>query len=98
MPLDRDQPEANTVPNKAQAGKNFFHDHVIITISFGITLGGQLRANMLFSTVLFLAGLVGLTNAHFQLQFPIPRGNFDEDNEPKFCGQQHHWVSELVVH
>ncbi|RDB28515.1 hypothetical protein Hypma_015283 [Hypsizygus marmoreus] len=28
---------------------------------------------------------VAVVNAHFQLQFPPPRGAFDEDNEPKFC-------------
>ncbi|KAF8078384.1 hypothetical protein FPV67DRAFT_1404369 [Lyophyllum atratum] len=36
----------------------------------------------------YLALLLALTaavNAHFQLQFPPPRGVFNEDNEPTFC-------------
>jgi hypothetical protein len=28
-----------------------------------------------------------LVNAHFQLQYPQPRGPFNEDDEPNFCGQ-----------
>ncbi|KAJ7139893.1 hypothetical protein C8R44DRAFT_765686 [Mycena epipterygia] len=40
---------------------------------------------MLVSTSLVFASLIALANAHFQLQFPIPRGPFVEDNEPTFC-------------
>jgi len=43
---------------------------------------------MLFSSLSrlsVLAGLVAIANAHFQLQFPAPRGPFVEDNEPRFC-------------
>ncbi|KAJ6534485.1 hypothetical protein DFH09DRAFT_1180511 [Mycena vulgaris] len=40
---------------------------------------------MLASTSLVLAGLIALANAHFQLQFPPPRGVFVEDDEPTFC-------------
>ncbi|KAJ8508082.1 hypothetical protein ONZ45_g9604 [Pleurotus djamor] len=29
--------------------------------------------------------LFGIVNAHFQLQFPAPRGPFVEDDEPTFC-------------
>ncbi|PPR01185.1 hypothetical protein CVT24_006061 [Panaeolus cyanescens] len=36
---------------------------------------------------LFLASAV---HAHFQLQYPPPRGVFVEDNEPKFCGKSPH--------
>ncbi|KAF8807189.1 hypothetical protein BYT27DRAFT_7189274 [Phlegmacium glaucopus] len=32
-----------------------------------------------------LAFFTALANAHFQLQFPPPRGPFVEDNEPTFC-------------
>ncbi|KAJ7783532.1 hypothetical protein DFH07DRAFT_726859 [Mycena maculata] len=32
-----------------------------------------------------LASFFALANAHFQLQFPIPRGPFVEDSEPTFC-------------
>jgi hypothetical protein len=71
------------MPNKAESRKNFFRDHVIVHTYIRNYL--PTLCNMLFSTVLFLAGLVGLANAHFQLQFPSPRGKFDEDNEPKFC-------------
>ncbi|KAJ6562156.1 hypothetical protein B0H19DRAFT_1143713 [Mycena capillaripes] len=37
------------------------------------------------STAFLLASLTALANAHFQLQFPAPRGVFVEDNEPNFC-------------
>ncbi|KAJ7636081.1 hypothetical protein DFH06DRAFT_1336227 [Mycena polygramma] len=40
---------------------------------------------MLATTSLMLASLLALANAHFQLQFPPPRGAFVEDDEPKFC-------------
>jgi len=40
---------------------------------------------MLASTSLVFASLIALANAHFQLQFPLPRGLFNEDNEPTFC-------------
>ncbi|KAJ6627164.1 hypothetical protein B0H10DRAFT_2429495 [Mycena sp. CBHHK59/15] len=40
---------------------------------------------MLASTSLVLAGLAAIVNAHFQLQFPGPRGPFVEDDEPTFC-------------
>ncbi|KAF8895051.1 hypothetical protein CPB84DRAFT_1656090, partial [Gymnopilus junonius] len=32
-----------------------------------------------------LAALAGIVSAHFQLQFPPPRGVFVEVDEPKFC-------------
>lgn len=34
---------------------------------------------------LLVLALATVVNAHFQLQFPPPRGPFVEDNEPKFC-------------
>jgi len=38
-------------------------------------------------TIVFLLTLLAVgVNAHFQLQFPPPRGVFDEDKEPTFCG------------
>ncbi|KAJ6519591.1 hypothetical protein C8R45DRAFT_1066240 [Mycena sanguinolenta] len=40
---------------------------------------------MLASTSFVFASLIALANAHFQLQVPIPRGVFVEDNEPTFC-------------
>ncbi|KAJ7931055.1 hypothetical protein B0H13DRAFT_1960200 [Mycena leptocephala] len=40
---------------------------------------------MLAATSLMLVSLVGLATAHFQLQFPPPRGVFVEDAEPSFC-------------
>ncbi|KAJ7676597.1 hypothetical protein DFH06DRAFT_1168584 [Mycena polygramma] len=37
------------------------------------------------TALLFASTLLGLASAHFQLQFPQPRGVFVEDDEPKFC-------------
>ncbi|KAF5377551.1 hypothetical protein D9615_005202 [Tricholomella constricta] len=34
---------------------------------------------------LLVLALAAIVNAHFQLQFPPPRGVFVEDDEPKFC-------------
>ncbi|KAK0505917.1 hypothetical protein EDD18DRAFT_1121233 [Armillaria luteobubalina] len=34
---------------------------------------------------LLAAVLASVASAHFQLQFPDPRGTFNEDNEPTFC-------------
>lgn len=33
-----------------------------------------------------LLAFVGLVSAHFHLEYPPPRGDFVEDNEPNFCG------------
>lgn len=45
------------------------------------------RAGDMHSTLVFLFALLAVSvNAHFQLQYPPPRGVFDEDNEPTFCG------------
>ncbi len=42
---------------------------------------------MRFTTGPFLlVGLLTTVSAHFQLQFPPPRGAFVEDQEPTFCG------------
>ena len=41
---------------------------------------------MLFAPAVFMSGLVAVTSAHFQLQYPTPRGVFVEDNEVTFCG------------
>ena len=41
---------------------------------------------MYFSSAFVLATLFGAASAHFQLQYPLPRGPFVEDQEPTFCG------------
>lgn len=41
---------------------------------------------MRFATFALLTGVITVANAHFQVAFPAPRGIFDEDNEPNFCG------------
>lgn len=41
---------------------------------------------MRFSAALLAASLISTVAAHFQLQYPPPRGEFDEDNEPTLCG------------
>jgi len=38
-----------------------------------------------FARLISITGLVAVVHAHFQLQFPLPRGVFVEDNEPDFC-------------
>ncbi|CDO72435.1 hypothetical protein BN946_scf184977.g135 [Trametes cinnabarina] len=40
---------------------------------------------MRFSTAAFMSGLLTVASAHFQLQYPPPRGAFVEDKEPTFC-------------
>ncbi|KAI0786023.1 hypothetical protein C8Q75DRAFT_298961 [Abortiporus biennis] len=40
---------------------------------------------MRFTTFCMLSGLLTAVSAHFQLQYPVPRGVFVEDNEPTFC-------------
>jgi len=44
-----------------------------------------------------LAGLVSVASAHFQLQYPLPRGVFVEDNEPGFCDGYTQAVSNRTV-
>jgi hypothetical protein len=40
----------------------------------------------MFKSVLSVALLAAVANAHFTLDFPKTRG-FDEDKEPEFCGK-----------
>ncbi|KAJ3736966.1 hypothetical protein DFJ43DRAFT_1017420 [Lentinula guzmanii] len=40
---------------------------------------------MRFFTAFTLTALFAVVSAHFQLQFPPPRGAFVEDQEPNFC-------------
>jgi len=42
---------------------------------------------MLFQHAVLLSAWVALVHAHFQLQFPSPRGPFVENDEPTFCGK-----------
>ncbi|KZP04550.1 hypothetical protein FIBSPDRAFT_722752 [Athelia psychrophila] len=44
-----------------------------------------------------LAGLVSVVSAHFQLQYPLPRGVFVEDDEPTFCDGYTQAVSNRTV-
>lgn len=41
---------------------------------------------MRFASAVFFSGLLAAVSAHFQLQYPPPRGDFVEDDEPTFCG------------
>ncbi|KAJ6534481.1 hypothetical protein DFH09DRAFT_890514, partial [Mycena vulgaris] len=49
------------------------------------------------SKSLLFASLIALANAHFQLQFPPPRGVFVEDDEPTFCDGYDNAVSNRTV-
>lgn len=44
---------------------------------------------MRFSITAVLAAVVSTASAHFQLQYPPPRGVFNMNNEPTFCGALH---------
>ncbi|KAI6136917.1 hypothetical protein F5141DRAFT_58213 [Pisolithus sp. B1] len=41
--------------------------------------------------------LAAVANAHFQLQYPVPRGPFVEDQEPTFCDGYDNAVSNRTV-
>lgn len=41
---------------------------------------------MKFSAAALLSCLVTAASAHFQLQYPYPRGVFNAANEVNFCG------------
>ncbi|KAJ6605122.1 hypothetical protein B0H10DRAFT_2076904 [Mycena sp. CBHHK59/15] len=49
------------------------------------------------TSLLFTASLIAVANAHFQLQFPLPRGPFVEDDEPNFCDGYDSAVSNRTV-
>lgn len=38
-------------------------------------------------SVVLVAAFATVANAHFQLQYPLPRGPFVQNSEPLFCGQ-----------
>jgi hypothetical protein len=44
---------------------------------------------MRFLPFILPIGTITAVNAHFQLQFPPPRGVFDDTNEVNFCGNAH---------
>ncbi|KAF7982066.1 hypothetical protein HWV62_30358 [Athelia sp. TMB] len=52
---------------------------------------------MRFTSAATLAGLVSLASAHFQMQYPAPRGVFVEDDEPTFCDGYTQAVSNRTV-
>lgn len=41
---------------------------------------------MRFFAAVTFAGLISVASAHFQLQYPAPRGVFVQNSEPTFCG------------
>jgi len=48
---------------------------------------------MRFTAALIFSGLAAVVSAHFQLQYPAPRGPFVEDSEPTFCDGYNNAVS-----
>lgn len=48
-------------------------------------------------TTLLPLVLAAVANAHFQLQYPVPRGPFVEDQEPTFCDGYNNAVSNRTV-
>jgi hypothetical protein len=53
---------------------------------------------MRFIVVFFLALLTAVVNAHFQLQFPPPRGPFNAPDEVKFCGASQTFATIYIIH
>ena len=60
---------------------------------------------MFFKPFVFICSLLAVANAHFQLQYPAPRGPFVASKEPTFCGNYIHtifqafmcsWISSLA--
>ncbi|KAI0374384.1 hypothetical protein BV20DRAFT_961535 [Pilatotrama ljubarskyi] len=52
---------------------------------------------MRLATAAFLSALLTVASAHFQLQYPSPRGPFVEDKEPTFCDGYADAVSNRTV-
>ncbi|EKM60885.1 uncharacterized protein PHACADRAFT_247102 [Phanerochaete carnosa HHB-10118-sp] len=52
---------------------------------------------MYFSFGVVLAALLGIASAHFQLQYPPPRGPFVMSSEPTFCDGYQNSVSNRTV-
>ncbi|EIW64881.1 uncharacterized protein TRAVEDRAFT_159607 [Trametes versicolor FP-101664 SS1] len=52
---------------------------------------------MRFASAVFFSGLLAAVSAHFQLQYPPPRGDFVEDKEPTFCDGYSTAVSNRTV-
>ena len=50
---------------------------------------------MRFSVVGTVVALASVAQAHFQLQYPAPRGVFVQNNEPTFCGQSRFFTNEF---
>jgi len=46
----------------------------------------QGRMKLTWSALVTAFAAVSIANAHFVVNFPGVRGQFDEDNEPQFCG------------
>ncbi|KAF8559403.1 hypothetical protein OG21DRAFT_1474348 [Imleria badia] len=52
---------------------------------------------MRLNSVVFVAALAAVANAHFQLQYLLPRGPFVQDSEPLFCDGYINAVSNRTV-
>ncbi|KAH0838591.1 hypothetical protein J3R83DRAFT_6912 [Lanmaoa asiatica] len=48
-------------------------------------------------SVVLTAAFAAVANAHFQLQYPLPRGPFVQDSEPTFCDGYTNAVSNRTV-
>ncbi|KAF9243798.1 hypothetical protein BU15DRAFT_59655 [Melanogaster broomeanus] len=52
---------------------------------------------MRFTAITLIAVFATAANAHFQLQYPLPRGVFVEDSEPDFCDGYNDAVSNRTI-
>ncbi|KAG8220098.1 hypothetical protein J3R82DRAFT_1117 [Butyriboletus roseoflavus] len=52
---------------------------------------------MLFVSAVLTAAFAAVANAHFQLQYPLPRGPFVQNSEPTFCDGYNNAVSNRTV-
>lgn len=63
--------------NELEAGFEFFL----------ASLASSIIVKMILPFIAAAAVLATAVQAHFQMQYPIPRGPFVEDSEPTFCGE-----------
>ena len=86
----------------ARCGRLPFRQHInsfssVISSLIRPLLYSSPQYKMRFAASILSSVLVTAVSAHFQLQYPPPRGVFVEDDEPTFCGTSLRYHSCLPI-
>lgn len=84
---------AASVDTRLPCARNDSNTSQFIYSTGGNFFLGDYLFTMRFTHVVLAAAFAAVADAHFQLQYPSPRGPFVEDSEVSFCGRYHNMLS-----